>query len=405
MKWFENKKILFGVTGGIAAYKACELVRELKKQGADVQVAMTQAAQKFVSPLTFETLTDQDVLTEMFPAQKRVGTRHIDIPRMVDRVFICPATANFISKVAHGIADDLLSTMVMVAGAEKTVFCPAMNTDMYMNPIFQENMKRLEKMGYRFVSPETGELACHTEGVGRLASKERIVDIFKRELMGSSELKGHSILVTAGPTEEPLDPVRFITNASTGKMGFAIAEAAALAGAEVTLISGPTHLRPFTGVRFVRVRTALEMREAVLKAYERANGVIMAAAVSDYRPATYSNQKTKKGAGKLVLELEKNPDILKELGRNKNGRILIGFAVETTNELEYGQQKLIEKNLDMIVVNNSQREGAGFGGDTNIVTFLMRSGERQELPKLTKFEVAQRIIRQYSRIGGERFQK
>jgi len=405
MKLFENKEILFGVTGGIAAYKACELVRELKKQGADVQVAMTQAAQKFVSPLTFETLTDREVLTEMFPPNKQIGTRHIDIPRAVDRVFICPATANFIAKVAHGIADDLLSTMVMVSGAEKTVFCPAMNTDMYLNPIFQENMKSLKKMGYRFVPPETGELACHTEGIGRLASKERIVDVFKRELLGSNELKGHSILVTAGPTEEPLDPVRFITNASTGKMGFAVAEAAALAGAEVTLISGPTHLRPFSGVTFVPVRTALEMRKAVLKAYETANGVIMAAAVSDYRPATYSNQKTKKGAGKLVLELKKNPDILKELGKNKNGRILIGFAVETNNELEYGQQKLIEKNLDMIVINNSQREGAGFGTDTNIVTFLMRSGERQDLPKLTKFEVAQRIIRQYSRIGSERFQK
>ncbi len=405
MKLFENKKILFGITGGIAAYKACELVRELKKQGAEVQVAMTQAAQRFVAPLTFETLTDREVLTEMFSPDKLVATRHIDIPRDVNRVFICPATANFVSKVAHGIADDLLSTMVTVAGAEKTVFCPAMNTDMYLNPIFQENMKKLEKLGYRFVSPETGELACHTEGIGRLANKERIVDVFKSELLGSSELKGHAIIVTAGPTEEPLDPVRFITNASTGKMGFAVAEAAALAGAEVTLISGPTHLRPFSGVRFVSVRTALEMREAVLKAYEMANGVIMAAAVSDYRPTTYSNQKTKKGAKELELHLEKNPDILKELGENKNGRILIGFAVETDNELEYGRQKLSEKNLDMIVVNNSQREGAGFGTDTNIVTFLLRSGERQDLPKMTKFEVAQRIIRQYARIGSERFQK
>ncbi len=405
MKLFENKKILFGVTGGIAAYKACELVRELKKQGADVQVAMTQSAQKFVAPLTFETLADRDVLTEMFPSGKPIRTRHIDIPRAVDRVFICPATANFISKVANGIADDLLSTMVTVAGAEKTVFCPAMNTDMYLNPIFQKNMKNLEKSGYRFISPDTGGLACHTEGIGRLASKERIIDSFKTELLGSNELKGHSIVVTAGPTEERLDPVRFITNASTGKMGFAVAEVAALAGAKVTLISGPTNLRPFSGVRFVSVRTALEMREAVLEAYERANGVIMAAAVSDYRPATYSDVKTKKGADRLVIDLKKNPDILKELGEKKNGRVLIGFAVETNNEVEYGQQKLIEKNLDMIVVNNSQREGAGFGTDTNIVTFLLHSGERQDLPKLTKFEVAQNIIRQYSRIGSERFQK
>ena len=405
MKLFENKKILFGVTGGIAAYKACELIRELKKQGAEVQVAMTKSAQKFVSPLTFETLSDQEVLTDMFPPNKPVGTRHIDIPRNADRVFICPATANFISKVAAGIADDLLSTMVTVSGAEKTVFCPAMNTDMYLNPILQENIEKLKQLGYRFISPEIGELACHTEGIGRLADKERIVDVFKLELLGTNELKGHSIIVTGGPTEEPIDPVRFITNASSGKMGFAVAEAAALAGASVTLISGPTSLRPFFSVRFISVRTALEMREAVMESYNTAQGVIMAAAVSDYRPATYSDIKTKKGADRLIVELEKNPDILKELGKNKNGRILIGFAVETNNELEYAQQKLKEKNLDMIVVNNPRREGAGFGTDTNIVTFLLRSGERQDLPKMTKYEVAQRIIKQYIRIGRDTFQK
>ncbi|GBD92756.1 coenzyme A biosynthesis bifunctional protein CoaBC [bacterium BMS3Abin05] len=405
MKLFENKKILFGVTGGIAAYKACDIVRELKKQGADVQVAMTQSAQKFISPLTFETLSDRDVLTEMFPAGKQVGTRHIEIPRQVDRVFICPATANFIAKAASGIADDLLSTMVTVAGSEKTVFCPAMNTDMYANPILQENISKLKNLGYRFVPPDSGELACHTKGMGRLANKERLMDVFKEELIGSGDLKGHSIIVTAGPTEEPIDPVRFITNASSGKMGFAVAEAAALAGADVTLISGPTHLRPFTGVHYIPVRTADKMHKATLKAYEKANGVIMAAAVSDYRPAVYSDTKTKKGAEEGVIELKKNPDILKELGKKKNGRVLIGFAVETNDELNYGRQKLLDKNLDMIVVNNPKREGAGFGIDTNIVTFIFRSGETQTLPKLPKFEVARRIVQQYIRIGSHIFQK
>ncbi len=398
MRLFEGKKVLFGVTGGIAAYKACELVRELKKQGADVQVAMTRAAQKFVSPLTFETLSDREVLTEMFPAGKQVGTRHIDIPRDVDRVFICPATANIIAKVANGIADDLLSTMVTVSGAEKTVFCPAMNTDMYTNPIFQANLSRLEKLGYRFVPPDSGELACHTEGMGRLAAKERIVDAFKKELLGTQELAGHKILVSAGPTEEPIDPVRFITNASSGKMGYAVAEAFALRGADVTLVSGPTQLRPFSGVTSVFVRTAREMREAILKIFSSVQGVVMSAAVADYRPKTVAAQKIKKNGDTLLLELEKNPDILKELGQKKQDQILIGFAVETTREMEYGRKKLREKNLDLIVVNNPTKEGAAFGSDTNIVSFVFNEREPEHLPKMTKFEVARRIVQEYKKI-------
>ncbi len=402
MLLFEGKKVLFGVTGGIAAYKACELVRELKKQGADVQVAMTRSAQEFVSPLTFETLSDNEVLTEMFPPGKRVGTRHIDIPREVDRVFICPATANFIAKVANGIADDLLSTMVTVSGAEKTVFCPAMNTDMYANPIFQSNLKRLQELGYRFVPPDNGELACHTEGLGRLANKERIVDAFKKELIGSDALAGHSVLVTAGPTEEPIDPVRFITNASSGKMGYAVAEAFALEGAEVVLVSGPTNLRPFSGVRTIPVKTARQMREAVLEAFPSVQGVVMSAAVADYRPKVVSAEKIKKNEESLLLELEKNPDILKELGQKKRKHILIGFAVETNNEIEYGRRKLREKNLDLIVVNNPTKEGAAFGSDTNIVSFVFDGREPVHLPKMSKFEVARRIVEEYRRIFEQR---
>ncbi len=402
MLLFEGKKVLFGVTGGIAAYKACELVRELKKQGADVQVAMTRAAQKFVSPLTFETLSDNEVLTEMFPAGKRVGTRHIDIPRDVDRVFICPATANFIAKVANGIADDLLSTMVTVAGAKKTIFCPAMNTDMYANPIFQANLTRLENLGYRFVAPDSGELACHTEGLGRLAAKERIVDVFKSELIGTNTLAGHKILVTAGPTEEPIDPVRFITNASSGKMGYAIAEAFGLEGAEVTLVSGPTNLRPFSSVRLISVKTARQMREAVLDVFPSAKGVVMAAAVADYRPKTVSAEKIKKNGDSLLLHLEKNPDILKELGEKKQGQILIGFAVETNNEIEYARKKLREKNLDMIVVNNPTKEGAAFGSNTNIVSLVFAGAEPIHLPKQSKFDVARRLVAEYKKMIEQR---
>ena len=398
MHIFEGKKVLFGVTGGIAAYKACELIRELKKQGADVQVAMTRSAQKFVSPLTFETLSDREVLTEMFPSGKPVRTRHIDIPREVDRVFICPATANFIAKVAHGIADDLLSTMVTVSGAAKTVFCPAMNTDMYTNPIFQENVARLKKLGYRFVPPDSGELACHTEGVGRLAEKERIVDVFKQELIGTQDLEGQSILVTAGPTREPVDPVRFLTNASSGKMGYALAEAFALSGATVTLISGPTALRPFSGVRLISVKTAQEMYAAAMDVFPAVQGVVMAAAVADYRPKKVFAEKIKKSGDNLELELEKTPDILKEMGRKKERHILIGFAVETTREMEYGRRKLNEKNLDMIVVNNPTQEGAAFGSDTNIVRFIFPDREPVPLPKMSKFEVAQQIVAEYRKI-------
>ncbi|OQX60597.1 bifunctional 4'-phosphopantothenoylcysteine decarboxylase/phosphopantothenoylcysteine synthetase [candidate division KSB1 bacterium 4484_219] len=392
MGLFSNKKLLVGVTGGIAAYKTCELVRELRKEEAEVQIVMTKAAQKFVAPLTFETLSDREVLVEMFPQSKSVATRHVDVAQWADCFVVCPATANILGKVAAGIADDLLSTMIMVAGGEKTIFCPAMNSNMYANPIVQRNIETLQRLGYSFVSPEWGELACHAEGLGRLASLERILGKIKHQLLGSEELKGVRVLVTAGPTQEPIDPVRFITNASSGKMGFALAEAAAIRGAEVTLISGPTNLRPSEDIHFREVRTTEQMYEAVHEVYPNTDVVIMAAAVSDYRPSVYSEHKLKKSDNSIVLTLEKNPDILASLGKNKNGRILVGFAVETTDELKHGKQKLKAKNLDLIVVNNPKQRGAGFATDTNVVTIIDRQQHVESLPKLSKPEVAQHIL-------------
>ena len=402
MNRLQEKKLLFGVTGGIAAYKSCEVVRILKKLDVNVQVAMTKAAQKFVSPLTFETLSNQPVLTEMFQENGMVATRHIDVPRETDSFLICPATANFIGKVANGIADDLLSTMVMVARLKKTIICPAMNSDMWANPIVQRNINILKELGVAFVEPEHGSLACNTEGVGRLANIDRIISKVKIELLRTDEFAGKCFLISAGPTEEVLDPVRYITNASSGKMGFALAEAALSRGAEVTLVNGPTQLVAPDDASVCFVRSAEEMKSAILSAYSKSDVVIMSAAVSDYKPASVSSSKIKKSADNISLKLKKNPDILAELGENKGDRLLIGFAVETDNIMTNAAEKLRKKNLDLIVVNDPNVEGAGFNTDTNVVTLINREGIEKSLSLMPKFEVAQAILDEIAILKGLR---
>jgi phosphopantothenoylcysteine decarboxylase/phosphopantothenate--cysteine ligase len=305
-----------------------------------------------------------------------------------------------LGKAANGIADDLLSTIVMVAGLEKTIFCPAMNSDMWANPIVKQNLEKLKENGAEFVDPEYGELACKTVGEGRLAASEKIIAKVKIELLRSNDFLGKHVLITAGPTEEALDPVRYITNASSGKMGFALAEAALSKGASVTLISGPTSLIPLDGISTIFVRSADEMKKAVLDAYPSSDIVIMAAAVSDYKPSHYSKSKIKKSGDKISLQLIKNDDILAELGKDKNNRILVGFAVETDNEIASASDKLRNKNLDMIIVNNPNQEGAAFQFDTNQVTIINRTGEEKNLSLMSKFDVSLYIMDEISALAG-----
>ncbi|NIA30333.1 MAG: bifunctional phosphopantothenoylcysteine decarboxylase/phosphopantothenate--cysteine ligase CoaBC [Actinobacteria bacterium] len=388
---FFDKKVLVGVTGGIAAYKAALLVRELKKESAQVRVVMTDAATKFVAPLTFETLCENPVLLNLFPKEGGLRTAHIDWARWPDIIIICPATANTIGKIAAGIADNALTTTIM-ATTRAVVFCPAMNKAMYANPIFQGNVAKLEKNGYTFVAPGKGELACGEEGWGRLAEIDEILFAAKKILSPRRDLKNKRVLVTAGPTEEPLDPVRFITNRSSGKMGFALAEAASLRGAEVTLVSGPTNLVASPGIKLVKVRTANEMSEAVFANLGENDVLLMAAAVSDFRPKKISEQKLKKTDAKEILELERTADVLAEAACRKGARIHVGFSVETENEIENSMLKLRNKGLDFIVLNNPLQEGAGFAVDTNRVTILDASGAIEKLPLMSKAEVSDRIL-------------
>ncbi|MDZ7261862.1 MAG: bifunctional phosphopantothenoylcysteine decarboxylase/phosphopantothenate--cysteine ligase CoaBC [candidate division KSB1 bacterium] len=389
---FHGKNILIGITGGIAAYKTCEIVRELKKLGAEIRVVMTKAAQHFVTPLTFETLSEHPVLCELFPEKPiEAAPIHIKLARWPHAILVCPATANSIGKVANGIADDLLSTLIMAATVP-IIFCPAMNQDMYQNPVVQENIRKLQALNYVFVEPEQGSLACGEQGWGRLAEKQTIIDTLKKVLLTTSELSGKRVLVTAGRTEELIDPVRMITNFSSGKMGFALAEAAALRGAEVTLVSGPTELKPYCWVNYRKVRTASEMAQVVREEFGATDILIMAAAVADFRPKMIAPEKIKKDQARLVLELEKTDDILHEAGQNKGHRILVGFALETEPGLENARAKLQQKNLDLIVWNNPLEQGAGFGWDTNKVTLIDRWGTSEDLPLMSKRQVAERIL-------------
>jgi phosphopantothenoylcysteine decarboxylase/phosphopantothenate--cysteine ligase len=387
----KDKKIVLGVTGGIAAYKAAELVRLLVKAGAEVNVAMTSHAARFVTPLTFEALSGNKVINDMWRPET-APMDHITWGQDADLIIVAPATANFLGKLAHGIGDDFLSTMVMAATA-KILICPAMNTQMYMNPAVQDNLRVLKERGLTVMEPEEGGLACRTEGPGRLPEPPDILEE-ALALVTGKDFSGLRVLVTAGPTIEPIDPVRYITNRSTGKMGFALAKAARMRGAEVTLVSGPTHLKPPRGVSFVGVTTAEEMREAVLEKSRACEVIVKAGAVLDYRPREKALQKIKKTEESQTLELIRNPDILGELGRMKRKTrcLLVGFAAETQDLVGNAADKLKKKNLDLIIANDVSRRDAGFGTDTNAVKVLYRDGRMEDLPLATKEEVADRLL-------------
>ena len=395
-----GKKIVLGVTGGIAAYKAAELAREFIRRGAAVHVIMTRNATEFITPLTFQTLTGNPVSVDTFQLTGEWEIGHISLAESANLVLLAPATANVIGKIAGGIADDLLTTTVMATRAP-VLICPAMNVNMYSNPIVRENMEKLAAKGYRFVEAGYGELACKTEGYGRLACLEDIAEDAE-DLLTAKDLGGQHILVTAGPTREAFDPVRFITNYSTGKMGYALALAAKRRGAAVTLVSGPTSLPEPRGVRFVPVVSAREMRDAVMQNLKDATVVIKSAAVADYRPADFSDSKIKKTDRPLEFRLEKNPDIIREVGKVKGDRILVGFAVETDRLVEYAAKKLREKNMDLIVANDITQPGAGFAAETNIVKILDREGGSEDLPRMDKMDVAHRILDRVAELIGTR---
>lgn len=387
----QGKCVVLGVTGGIAAYKAAELLRLLVKAGAEVHVIMTRSAQEFIAPLTFQTLSGQPVHTELFNLIQEQEIGHISLADRADLVLIAPATANLVGKVANGIADDLLTTTIMATRA-KVLFAPAMNSNMWQNPIYRQNQEKLENLGYHFIEPAFGDLACGWQGPGKLPDPQ---DIFSsaQGLLGNHDLAGRTVLVTAGPTREELDPVRFLSNYSSGKMGYAIARVARSRGARVILVSGPVNLPAPEGVETVQVVSAQDMYQAVMARAEQADLIIKAAAVADFRPVMRCEQKKKKGAAEtMVVELQRNPDILAELGRQKGSRILVGFAAETEELLKHAREKMTGKNLDMIVANDVTQEGAGFDGDTNIVRFLTADGNVEELPQMSKLEVAERLL-------------
>ena len=388
----KGKFVVLGVTGSIAAYKSVELVRLLKKEGANVQVVMTRSGCEFVRPLTFQVLSQNPVIIDMFKKPSRWEVEHVALADKADIFLVAPATANIIAKMAAGIADDML-TSTFLATKAKTVVVPAMNVNMYENPITQRNIAVLREMGITVLEPEEGDLACGYSGRGRFPEPKDIVEHIKVILGKDGDLKGKRLLITAGPTREPIDPVRFISNHSSGKMGYALAEKAVQRGARVILISGPTNLAPPLGLEnFISVNTAKEMYEAVIKHFDEADVVIKSAAVADFSPSDIKSEKIKKHGSNMVLELKKNPDILQELGNKKTGQILVGFAAETNDISFNAQDKLKRKNLDFIVVNNVAEEGAGFAVDTNIVNIIYKDGRIEELPKMSKRDLADVIL-------------
>jgi phosphopantothenoylcysteine decarboxylase/phosphopantothenate--cysteine ligase len=392
-------RIVLGVTGGVAAYKAAELVRRLQQEKLDVQVVMTRAAQEFVTPLTFAALTGQKVITDLFsaagaaPANVESAIEHIAVAQRIDLLLVAPATADILGKFAHGIAEDFLSTLYLATKAP-VVVAPAMNVNMWDHPATQENLKALRGRGVHVIDPDEGYLACGMTGAGRLAATEAIAKKVCEVLGLRHDFAGQTVLVSAGPTCEDIDPVRFLTNRSSGKMGYALAEAAHRRGAHVVLVSGPTELQIPEGVDWIPVRATEQMHVTVLERAREANVAIMAAAVSDYRPASARDTKIKRGEGRFLLELESTPDILAELGREKGNRVLVGFAAETDGVAENARGKLSRKGADMIVANDVTQEGAGFDTDTNIVTLYLRDGREIPLPKMSKLDVANRILDQ-----------
>lgn len=388
----KDKTVVIGVSGGIAVYKTLDVVSRLRKLGVNVNVIMTKSATEFVTPLSFQSLSQNYVVCDMFEDPKTWDVEHISLAKRADVFLIAPATANVIGKIANGIADDMLTTTVMATKA-KVLIAPAMNTNMYENPILQRNINTLKELGYNFVEPESGRLACGDTGKGKLASPETIVDEVVKLLSKGQDLKGKSIIVTAGPTVESIDPMRYITNRSTGKMGYSIAKEAIERGADVTLITGPTNLTPPQNLKkLVKIESAKDMYEAVLANLDENDVVIKSAAVADYKPKNYSNKKIKKSDDDLVIELDRNKDIAQEIGKVKNNKILVGFAAETNDLIENASLKIKKKNLDFIVANDLTKEGAGFGVDTNIVKIIDKEGNITEYPKMKKEEVANIIL-------------
>lgn len=387
----KGKTVVLAVSGSIAAYKIASLASTLGKLHADVQVLMTQNATNFINPITFETLTGNKCLVDTFDRNFQYSVEHVALAKRADVVLVAPASANVIGKIANGIADDMLTTTVMACKCKK-IISPAMNTQMFENPIVQDNLKKLEHYGYEVIQPAVGLLACKDVGKGKMPEPETLLEYILREVAYEKDLKGKKILVTAGPTQESIDPVRYLTNHSSGKMGYAIAKVCSMRGADVTLVSGKTAIKPPLFVDVVPVTTAREMYEALTGRFDRQDIVIKAAAVADYRPKTISEQKVKKADGELSIEMERTDDILKYLGEHKrSNQFLCGFSMETEHMLENSRKKLKKKNLDMIVANNVKVEGAGFAGDTNIVTLITRDDETQ-LPLLSKEETAVEIM-------------
>ena len=386
----ENKNILLGVTGGIAAYKSLELVRLLTKQNAVVNVVMTEHAEKFIGRMSFQALSGNPVLADTFDLASGVEIKHISLPDDASLAVVAPATANFIGKVAHGIADDLLTTM-MLAMTKPVLIAPSMNVHMYENRIVRDNIARLKQYGYHFIEPNEGWLACGYEGKGRLAEPDQIVEEIEL-LLTKKDFQGRHILVSAGPTREYLDPIRFISNPSSGKMGYAIAKAARMRGAEVTLVSGKVNIRPPYGVHFIEVESAQQMFEKINVFFKKTDCIIMSSAVSDFTPSKTSPQKIKKTSEHLDISLDRTKDILTAVAKNKEDRIIVGFAAETENVEQYAREKLRQKNMDMIVANNVTEKNSGFEADTNKVVIINRDGTAEDFPLMRKSDLADVIL-------------
>lgn len=386
-----KKNVVLGVSGGIAVYKALDIVSQLVKKDVEVDVIMTKSATEFVTPLSFQSLSSNAVIVDMFKEPKHWEIQHISLAKKADIMLIAPATANIIGKIASGIADDMLSTTIMATKA-KVIFAPAMNTNMYENPIVQNNIEKLKSYGYEFIEPASGRLACGDTGRGKLESTDLIVEHVMSELYPIKDLKGKRVLVTAGPTVSPIDPVRYITNRSTGRMGYAIAEEARDRGAEVTLITGPSNIKEPYNVDVIHVNTNEEMLSSVLSHYEGSNIVIKSAAVADYKPRTYSEKKIKKGEGDLSITLERDNDILRFLGDKKKDQILVGFAAESNDLIENASLKMKKKNLDYIVANDITSKDTGFSSEDNKVIILTKDGEEISLGKMPKKSVAKELF-------------
>lgn len=387
----QGKTVVLGVTGSIAAYKIANLASMLSKLHADIHVLMTENATNFINPITFETLTQNKCLIDTFDRNFQYSVEHVSLAKKADVVLIAPASANVIGKIAGGIADDMLTTTVMACKCKK-IIAPAMNTNMYENPIVQDNLEKLKRFGYEIIAPSVGLLACRDVGAGKLPSEELLLEYILREIRFEKDMVGKNVMVTAGPTVEAIDPVRFISNHSTGKMGYALAKVAMQRGANVTLVTGPVNLEPPLFTQVVPVKSAEDMYQAVTSRAEEQDIIIKAAAVADYTPVTVAEEKIKKMAGDSGISLKRTKDILQYLGENRReNQFLCGFSMETENMLDNSRHKLEKKNLDMIVANNLKVEGAGFGVDTNVVTMITRDGVR-ELPRMTKEEVAVSIL-------------